>query len=357
MTRHVFLALSVCAALATPVLATTNSPATELTEKELYAQAEALRLGDDTGAAFEMMTALAESGYGRAQAKLGYYYLKGIGTVPSSADAATWYQAAIAGGRDGARTSYAKLLMADGQTQAALEQLNAGAAAGIEKARSLRAVLHYEGRFGAASDRDVARSELAALAAEHDVPAMLTMLRGSLSGDAFEMTGSNLEAALISVARGNSDKRAGKAAEGLLKLWQEYPAEENQALRAEMLAHPSLRAKVWADQSLRLAYDIESDDQFRQSAVHIVGQVPEDQRGRAFYLVSRLDKNAFVHVLQERLRDRGYYRGRTNGYLTQRTIQALARFCQDAGIQDTCRLGPLRSNVIKVVAAELVSAQ
>jgi hypothetical protein len=316
-----------------------------------------LRLGEDAHTAFEIMTALAEGGYGRAQAKLGYYYVKGIGTAPSSTDAAIWYQVAIAGGRDGARTSYAKLLMAEGQTQAALEQLNAGAAAGVLKARSLRAVLHYEGEFGAASDRDAARLELAALATEHDVPAMLTMLRGTLAGDAFEVAGPQLEAALIAVARGDTDKRAGKAAEGLLKLWQDHPAGGSQTLRAEMLAHPSLRTKVWADQSLRLAYDIESVDQFRQSAVHIVGQVPEAHQARAFYLVSRLDKNAFVYVLQGRLRDQGYYRGRPNGYLTHRTIQALRRFCQDAGIQDACRLGPLRSHVIKVVAAELAITQ
>ena len=357
MTRHVFLALSVCVALATAAQATPNTGVTKPTDKELFAQAEALRLGDDTSAAFEMMMALAESGYGRAQAKVGYYYVKGIGTAPSSTDAAIWYRVAIAGGRDGARTSYAKLLMAEGQTQAALEQLNAGAAAGVLKARSLRAVLHYEGEFGAASDRDAARLELAALATEHDVPALLTMLRGTLAGDAFEVTGPQLEAALIAVVRSGTDKRAGKAAEGLLKLWQEHPVGRNHTLRAELLAHPSLRTKVWADQSLRLAYDIESVDQFRQSAVHIVGQVPENHQARAFYLVSRLDKNAFVHVLQERLRDRGYYRGRTNGYLTHRTIQALTRFCQDAGIQDACRMGPLRSTVIKVVAAELVSAQ
>ncbi len=358
MTRQTVMALSFCAALVWPGVAMASDTAQAPSDKEIYAQAEALRLGTDqevdAAAAFELMQGLAEAGYDRAQAKLGYYHLKGVGTEADVTAAAHWYQQAIEGGRDSARTSYAKLLMSQGETAQSLAQLDAAVAAGVANAKPLRAAYHYQGKFGAASDREQGKRALTQLAKDGDVGSIGVVLAAVAAGEDFDVAPAELEAELLDVARTDAGKAGGKAAEVLLVLWEGQ--KDATELRQEMLEHESLRSKVWAQQSLLLAYEKDSPRGFRKSAAEIVANTDEANRARAFYLVSRLDKNAYVHVLQEVLKEQGYYRGAVSGWLTRGTIRALLSFCADNGIQSECELGPLRSKVIKQVTAELVAA-
>ncbi|MBO9478908.1 SEL1-like repeat protein [Shimia sp. R11_0] len=357
MARKAFLALTVCAIVTLSLTEASASAAQEATPKQRYAAAEALRIGThgapDASAAFGAMHALAQEGDARAQAKLAYYHLKGIGTEVDPEAAALWYQAAIEGGRDGARTSYAKLLMSQEQALASLAQLDIASDLGIERAQALRAAYHYQKRFGAQSDVAFGRKELTRFAQAGHVPSMQIALAAMRQGAEFDLNAAKLQAQLVDVARQDQAKAGGKAAEALLKLLQEERGAEALALRAEMVAHPSIRTRVRAEQALYLAYATQSHRAFRASATEIVAGTPNPDFERALFVVSRLDKNAYVHVLQEEMRARGYAVGRTTGIFNTRTLNAVVQFCADTGIQKDCRLGPMRSKVIKVIVGEL----
>ncbi|WP_422048858.1 peptidoglycan-binding protein [Shimia sp.] len=357
MTRRLLFALSFAALTATPLADTSVFAMQALTEKERYAKAEALRFGTempkDTAAAFLEMQALAQDGNARAQARLAYYHLKGIGTSVDPDAAALWYQAAINAGRDNVRTSYAKLLMSQGQAVEALTQLNVASEAGVEKAQALRAQYHYLGRFAEASDKPFGRAELTRFAQAGDVASMKVVLSAMQQGAEFDVDADLLTAQMLDVARQDSGKAGGKAAEALLRLWRGQDDAETLALRSELVAHAALRGRARAEEGLLLAYDTHDARAFRPLAQQIVSEASDADYERALYVVSRLDKNAFVHVLQEELRTRGYRVGPTTGIFNTRTMWAVVSFCQDTGIQAECRLGPLRAKVIKAIAGEL----
>ncbi|MBE1292331.1 MAG: hypothetical protein GJ677_07555 [Rhodobacteraceae bacterium] len=367
MARSALLALSVATvyALAPPVasafVAQVAQTEVTKTDKQRYALAEALRLGSegrtDAKAAFGQMHRLAESGYGRAQARLAYYHLKGIGTEVDQEAAARWYRAAIEGGRESARASYAKLLMAMEQPAAALEQLDLAAAQGIERAQALRAAYHYQNRFGPASDPAFGREELTRFAKAGDLNSMRIVLAAMQAGARFDVDAEQLLQRMVDVARTDTGKTGGRAAESLLRLWRGNRDADVMALRAEMVAHESLRGRARAEDQLYLARDsVRTSAQeraFRTTARDIVKATDPADFQRAFVVVARLDKNAYVYVLQEELKARGYETGPATGVFNTKTLQAVTQFCKDTEMQSVCRLGPLRGQVIKAVIAAL----
>jgi TPR repeat protein len=359
MARLTLFALSLSALMACSTAQVAGAAGAGLSEKERYAQAEALRLGSagaaDAEGALDLMAALAQDGNSRAQARLAYYYLKGIGGPVDQEAAALWYQAAIAGGRDSARVSYAKLLAAKGDTAEALLQLDLAVEAGLSKAQVLRASYHYQGRFGDLSDRAFGQAALTELAQAGDMAAIQVVLRAVHEGADFEVDAAGLTQQLLGFARSDQAKAGGKAAETLLRVWRGQAGADMLALRTEMLAHPSLRARARAEDGLMLAHDSEDARAFRTAAQQIVAQASGADFERALYVTSRLDQNAYVHVLQEELRSRGYAVGPTTGVFNTRTLWAVVAFCKDTGIQPQCRLGPMRARVIKTIVGELAA--
>lgn len=357
MIRRFCLALSVFTIAALPLTERAAFAAENASPKQRYAMAEDLRLGRsgavDRAAAFEVMQALALEGEARAQAKLAYYHLKGIGTEVDPEASALWYRRAIDGGRYGARTSYAKLLMSQGQVLASLEQLDIASEAGDARAQAQRAAYHYQGKFGAASDPDFGKEELSRFAQDGHLQSMKIVLLAEQRGADFAVDTDVLRAQMIAVAQGAEPRAAGKAAEALLKIMKEDRSPEGIALRKDLVAHEGVRARVRSEAALYLAHDTQDALSFRGTAAEIVAQTPADGFARSLVVVARLDKNAFVHVLQAELNARGYRSGPQTGVFNTRTLQAVTYFCRDRDIQDMCRLGPLRSKVIKTIAAEL----
>ncbi|MDA5557269.1 peptidoglycan-binding domain-containing protein [Shimia sp. MMG029] len=357
MVRSTLFALSFSALAAFSVSEAYASATGGLSNKERYAQAEALRLGtgasQDSASAFALMSDLARDGDSRAQARLAYYYLKGIGVDADPAAAAVWYEAAIDAGRDSARTSYAKLLAAQGAGDAALAQLDKASEAGLEKAQVLRATYHYQGKFGSASDADFGQAQLTDFATSGNMAAMQVVLAAMQKGASFDVDADLMTAQMLAFAREDQAKSGGKAAEALLRLWREQTDAQSIALRTELVAHPSLRMRAKAEEGLLLAHATHDPRAFRGAAEEIIAQTSGADFNRAVYVVSRLDKNAYVHVLQEELKRRGYAVGPTTGIFNTRTMWAVVEFCQDTGIQAECRLGPLRAKVIKVIVGEL----
>ncbi len=334
-----------------PVAAASNEDAA-LTPKARYVAAEGFRKVADGTAAFDAMAALASEGYAPALEKLGYYHSRGVGTAVDTAEAARFYEAAIASGRDKARTAYGKLLAREGRHVEALTQLQLAEAAGVSNAAPVLAEFHYFGKFGDLSETALGKAGLMEAAAGGHVRSMGIVFQEMKKGAAFDVDGSALQATLMAVAQ-SEDRDNGRAAEALVKgLRGDAGAEE---ARRALLAHPTLREKVRVEEALWLAAETSRGRALWAALDEVVATTDETMFARALYVVSRIDKNAYVHVLQREMADRGYAVGRQTGMLNTRTLKAVAQFCADREITRTCRYGPMRSQVIKVITAELAS--
>lgn len=334
-----------------PVLAASDESEV-LTPKARYMAAEGFRKAADGDAAFAEMAGLAAEGYAPALEKLGYYHARGVGTEVDAAEAARFYEAAIASGRDKSRTGYAKLLVAEGRFAEALVQLQAAEVAGVASAAPVLAELHYFGKMGDLSEAALGKAGLERAARAGHVRSMGIVFQEGRKGASFALEGPALQAGLAAVAR-SDHRNGGRAAEALVKgLRGDASAHD---LRAEMLAHPLLREKVRVEEALWLASEQTRGRAFWRAADEIVADADPASFGRALYIVSRIDKNAYVHVLQREMADRGYSVGRQTGILNTRTLRAVTRFCAEREITRTCRYGPMRARVIKEITAELAA--
>ncbi|TCL08027.1 hypothetical protein BXY66_0058 [Shimia isoporae] len=333
-----------------PAAAATES-VEELTPKQRYTTAENLRKSADPDAAFLTMSALAQEGYSPAQEKLGYYLSRGVGTAVDMEAAARWYEAAIAAGRDRARVGYAKLLVSEGRTGDAVAQLEAAMARDVDAAAPTWAEYHYFQKFGEASDVEAGRAGLLEAAQAGHVRSMGIVFQGLKSGDVFEADANVIEANLLAVARDPENRDGGRAAEALVKGLRGNA--DMMPEREELLSHPLLRGKVRGEETLWLASEKHKGRAFWTAADEIVANASDEDFARVLYLVSRVDKNAYVYVLQRELTERGYATGRRSGLLTARTLNSITRFCAAQEITRTCRFGPMRSYVIKEITKEL----
>lgn len=66
--------------------------------------------------------------------------------------------------------------------------------------------------------------------------------------------------------------------------------------------------------------------------------------------------NAYVFFLQDFLKAEGGYGGAVDGQLTNATINAIVRFCREAGVLETCVRGPLLPQSIALVSEAVAAA-
>lgn len=74
-------------------------------------------------------------------------------------------------------------------------------------------------------------------------------------------------------------------------------------------------------------------------------------KARTGVLLLRINKNAYVYVLQGLMTERGHYSGGLTGMLTSSTISAVNRFCAELEITEQCRFGPLARSTWDAIAA------
>lgn len=79
------------------------------------------------------------------------------------------------------------------------------------------------------------------------------------------------------------------------------------------------------------------------------------QQARAGQQILRINRNAYVYMLQSLLAERGHYSGAMSGLLTASTISAVNAFCVQLNIARQCRLGPLNRGTWDAIAAGLES--
>ncbi|MEM1428338.1 MAG: hypothetical protein AAGG09_02660 [Pseudomonadota bacterium] len=325
------------------------APKADLSPKEIYRAAEALR-DTDPAAAFRTMEGLAGQGEGRALARLAYYHLKGIGTAADPHLAEGLYAEAVAAGHARSLLSRAKLLMRLGETDSAVELFDAAVAHSVKGAAAERASAHAQGRLGAASAPDRGWRELHRLAASGDTVAELALLKTAVrrrepAGD---------EAALLSRVAARADAGDGRAAETLLRYLRGPGRGTEGALEARvaLVEHAGLRPVVEVEERLHLSSQLEPA-YFWLNAERLIMEAPAVARARALIVTAQINRNAYLWVAEDRFRALGHdVRGR-RGYLTASRIRATNAICERVGSAETCRRGPIRMGTIKAVAPAL----
>jgi hypothetical protein len=344
----------VCALGATPLLSEEHLDGEQPTApvltrndtKAAYVDATSLA-ASDPAAAFAEMTRLAASGYDRALDRLAYFHLKGIGTPVNAAAAVDLYRRAFEAGHERSLLSLGKVLLSRGRPGEALVALDRAVELNVVGAEATRALAHISSRFGPASDPKGGLADLSRLVASRERTAELGVLKHIATGAGVEIDESNLVEQLLQ----RSDDGDGMAAEVLLYYHRSRGSNGGMAMaaRERLLAHPNIRAKIIAVEGLYLARD-SKPARFWTEAEKIVDTTPGPDFARALVVTARINRNAYVRIVQKQLREFGYYHGRATAYLSGSTIRAVNRFCRDAGIWDACQSGPVKSTAVKAIA-------
>lgn len=87
--------------------------------------------------------------------------------------------------------------------------------------------------------------------------------------------------------------------------------------------------------------------------VELIKSAPPKIQPETISALRNVNVNAFVFVVQERLKRRGFYAGKTNGLLTLATIQSINKFCQQSAAAPKCSQGPLSPAAVRLIAVLL----
>lgn len=316
--------------------------------KERYRQAMHV-LDSDARGAMTDLTALCSEGYARACDRAGYLTFKGIGAAQDTGAALAFYQKAIDAGRTGSLVSMGKVLLTSGAHQKAIEALTQAAAAGHEKADATLAWAHATKRLGDLSDATLGVPVLRKMAQSKQRDAELYLLDAlSRAKDKRTQVDHVLDNLQARWTDGDS-----KAAEALLRYYRMVGHKNGTLeLRAALLETPGLRDKIRVEEALYLS-SVRKPGSFWTDSEQLVGGAPDEVFARALVVSAKINKNAYVRIVQKELRTLGYPVGRASPYMNRPLIRSINAFCRDAGQSAICRAGPLKSATIKAVASHL----
>lgn len=316
--------------------------------KVRYAQAMEV-IEADREAGLAMLQVLAEAGYARAFDRLGYFYFTGRGG-PQELDAAiAHYDKAIALGHRRSLLALGKTLLKRGDYVGADRVFLQAVSEGVPKAEITHAWAHATGRLGAGSRADAGLEALRRAAAAGSEDAQRFLLAALIAQPtAAAVRGEDFARIQARAAQGNT-----RDAEALLRYYRlrGHPSGTVSA-RQTLLRTPGLRAKIATEEALHLAVRTDAR-RFWLVSEAIVARAPTDVFARALVVTARLNRNAYLRILQSELEALGYETGRRTAYLHGDLIAAFNRFCRDQDIATRCAAGPLKSATIKVAALEL----
>ncbi len=338
------------------ILAVLVSPAyaesAKLTQKQKFAQAVSYQ-ADAPERTVELLQELAKDGNTRAMDRLAYLTFKGLGTEQNTAKSIELYQKAITNQRTSSLVSLGKVYMSVGKPTLALKTLHQASQSGHEKADSILAWAHATGRFGDLSKGAEGFVRLRELAGADNRDAQMYLLDASARRN---KTPPNISEVIARLHDRHDDGDV-KAAEALLRYYrlQNHPRGTLNT-RAALLKTPDLREKIRVEEGLHLAAVLHPK-KFWTLSESLVQSAPESVYARGLSVAAKINKNAYVRILQKELRQLGYKVGRNSAYMNAPLIRAVNKFCRDHKIYDECRLGPLKSRTIKAVAKKLAQVR
>ncbi len=345
------LVVSLCLAIAAPAQSwASTSPQDQKAKLNLALQT----IETEPQAGLELLRELAAQDHAKSLDRLAYFALKGVGQPIDPALAIDLYQRAIDAGHTRSLISLAKTQVKVGQYDQAFASFEAAMELDLKGAEVAFLISHANAQLGHHSDPEMAWPRLVELAQAGDRNAQLGALYVASKSNRKIADDSRIVNSLLSKAEAGD----GKAAETLLRYLRTQTSKQSQYLeiRQSLVTHDKIRPRVMTEEQLYLA-QTQSPGQFWTASETILQNADTSGYARGLFITSRINKNAYVRILQRELSELGYNPGRSSGYLTQRTILALAEFCQDQNINDVCRHGPLKSAAIKLVATELTKVK
>lgn len=297
--------------------------------------------------AFDAMLKLAKGGHSKAQDRIGYYYRNGIGRDVDLTAARDWYQRAVDNGRAYSLTSLARIEISLGNEDAAFDLLNEAVELNMPGAQRLLAFSHIDRKLGDRSDPEVGLETLMPMVLSRDekaaIPLLLRYNWRRLPDPAPE--------ALIELVEDIALAGDPKAAEAAL--WYLTRVEPDKvARRSALFAVPNQRPSRHRSEEIELARDL-VPSHFWLEAERVLSEAEPEAFQRAAITTFRINKNAFIRVVQKELSSLGYTAGRPDGIAGSRTISAINRFCRDHGISEACAHGPAKSITARALAAQL----
>ncbi|WP_299428176.1 hypothetical protein [uncultured Shimia sp.] len=324
----------------------------EGTPKERYKEAMA-SLADAPKEAISTLQLICTTGYARACDRLGYFSFKGIEIDQDTAQAISYYSQAVQLGQSKSLVSLGKVQLSSHNYEAAQRSLLAASAQGLQKGDAVLAWAHATGRLGPLSDPRLGFPALVGLATAGSRDGQMLLL-DALTRDLSQRV--DVTDTLDQLHTRHADGDA-KAAEALLKYYRVVGhARGTLAARDRLLQTEGLRAKIQVEEGLYLARD-QNPAQFWLASEEIVRAAPNDVFARGLAVAAKINKNAYVRIVQMELRELGYAVGQTSPYMNRPLIRSINAFCRDAGQERACLYGPLKSKTIKAVARELAQVR
>jgi hypothetical protein len=168
----------------------------------------------------------------------------------------------------------------------------------------------------------------------------------------------DLEGVLRLAEQAASSGKAGSV-EQLLRLYRVRPKiARNTVSKREALLRDfghRIRPDVAAIERIYRLHETQLPPRYYAQMWEIIVAAQRDKLARILPGLIRINRNAYVYVLQKELRLQGYLKRRPNGLMTSSTIRATAAFCRDENITGICRLGPLKGIAAKAIAASLAA--
>jgi TPR repeat protein len=312
-----------------------------------YALARAYEEGSgtpvDLDAALALYETLADRGYPLAQGRLGALYAAGRGVPQDGVRAVAYYRAAAEGGYDWALIGLARTEVALGRGAAALETIERAVARGVAQAEARRAIWHFDGAFGAASDPAFGRRELVRLAEAGDVVAARDAIvrHERRSRRLKELDLDAVIAGLERAMEGGDSLATITLARAYRELsWLIPDARARHAALVEAYGR-QLGPRYEMPERLEALYDRNRHAESRRRTYDALARSEGQAFARGLQRLRSIDEMAFVYVLQNELAALGYGPCAASGRLTSCTLNAVLAFCSDAGIRETCNHGPL----------------
>jgi len=319
------------------------------------AYAEGLGTPADIGKALEIYKRLSTRGYALADARLGEIYASGAAVTQDLDLAIAHFSRAVEAGNDAARIGLSKALIEAGRGEEALPVIDAAVAKGTRTAQALRAVWHFQGAFGARSDKDLGARETRKLAEAGDVYAARQALMAQESGKR-HVPDLDLDKVLGNLQKSAAagDRSAVIAlARAYRELGSQIPdAREKHRALVETYGR-ALGEDYEAAERLESLYDPEHPAASRKAAYAYLAT----QSGKAFasglMRLRAIKMSDFVYVVEMELKARGYDTGKPDGTFGKASLAAAQKFCRDVGIWETCQHGPITYDSSKAIAAAL----
>jgi len=309
----------------------------------------------DIAAALALYEDLSKRGNAMADLRLGELYAEGTQVPQDLPRAIDHFGRAIAGGNDTARVGLAKALVAAGRGAEALPVIDEAVARGVRMAETLRAVWHFEGGFGDASDRAFGAAEMRRLAEAGDVyvarRALIAHERKSR-----RIEGLDLEKVLaglnVAAEAGNQQAMISLARAYRELAWLIPDARERHRALVERYG-AELGVDYEVPERLESLYDPDHPAESREAAFAFLAKQGGEAFENGLMRLRTIDQSAYVYALERLLQDRGYATGPADGTLDTASLAAVQAFCRDEGLWDVCQHGPLNYDSAKVIVPVL----